>query len=242
MTSSNAVSEHNYVLVYECVACGLQLPDIESAELHKSDEEVYKMIREGKLEFTLEDSKKDLDKHPLGLLATVAAPAVEVKQIQAPVAVPVAAPAKTTGDPLAAHLARMKAAGANTVADRLQQHLESMKAQGKVKEKATPLPTTPAPAQKPQEVKRDQKQEEKKDTLTLTCSWCACHFLIKESEIACKVLRHAQFKSGDFCDPHTPEVVMRQLKSQGVVNGCGNPLRIEPFEGKYRVVKGAWSD
>ena len=71
------------------------------------------------------------------------------------------------------------------------------------------------------------------------CLHCGEDFMIQKSDFNCKILRHAVYKdSMQSINPHAPKEECDRLVSEGLVYGCGKPLRISKGkndEGKYEV-------
>lgn len=245
MSSSAKVSH----ILFAFCSCGESFTTLEAAELHKTEEEIYKMMAEGKLtdEPTTEAKEEKERKHtvtphlrhlseplpkpeepkPLPQSAIFAG----VESITKTINTPTISTQTDAHDRLTEHLKKFQTQQSDAAGDRLRQHLEKLRSLAAVatetKEKPAPPPaTTAAPAS---------------TSITESCPWCACKFQVEQADVHCGIFRHAQFKSGEFVDPHMPQPSMQQLLKFGVVNGCGNPIRMTSFEGKWKVEKCAWT-
>ena len=65
------------------------------------------------------------------------------------------------------------------------------------------------------------------EDVVFTCLHCGSPFVIRKSEFNCKILRHGVMKDTmKPMDPHAPKAECERLVREGLIYGCGKPMRI----------------
>lgn len=74
-----------------------------------------------------------------------------------------------------------------------------------------------------------------KTEIIFNCPHCNDIVIVNESELNCRIFRHAYFKNSfRQIDPHSPKTICEQLVKDGLVYGCAGPFRINgPIDGQY---------
>lgn len=63
--------------------------------------------------------------------------------------------------------------------------------------------------------------------ILFTCRHCNEGFIVNEGEFNCRILRHGVFKDTMLqINPHLPREECERLFNEGLIIGCGKPLRI----------------
>jgi hypothetical protein len=73
-----------------------------------------------------------------------------------------------------------------------------------------------------------------------SCPTCLGDIIILEEEINCSIFRHAVYKNGCEVNPHTPEVIMKNMIQCDMIFGCGSPFRLVIKEGVYTAETCDW--
>lgn len=76
-----------------------------------------------------------------------------------------------------------------------------------------------------------------KTVLSFPCPHCGLLFEVLESELRCRIFRHAVMRADmKQLNPHAPKVECDRVVREGLVFGCAKPFRIDgdPKSG-YRV-------
>jgi hypothetical protein len=59
------------------------------------------------------------------------------------------------------------------------------------------------------------------------CPWCNGCIIVSESDVRCKIFRHATYKkNGEYVNPHAPKNECDRLYNDGLINGCGKPFKL----------------
>ncbi len=59
------------------------------------------------------------------------------------------------------------------------------------------------------------------------CVHCQEFFVLAKKDFNCKILRHGVMKAtGQPMDPHAPETECKRLVQEGLIYGCGKPMRV----------------
>lgn len=72
--------------------------------------------------------------------------------------------------------------------------------------------------------------------IPFTCPHCALLFVVAESELNCRIVRHFAFADGRPLDPHAPQHVCEQVVRAGLGYGCAKPLRLVREGTEWRAV------
>ncbi len=74
--------------------------------------------------------------------------------------------------------------------------------------------------------------------LNFNCPWCNGNIEVKESELNCKIFRHAIYKTThQQINPHAPKHECEDLVSKGKVYGCAKQFKVITTENGYEVEK-----
>ncbi|NDE17871.1 hypothetical protein EBZ80_23400 [bacterium] len=64
-------------------------------------------------------------------------------------------------------------------------------------------------------------------THVFNCVHCGAPFVIKEHDFNCRILRHGVMRAdGRPINPHAPRAECERLVREGLIWGCGKPMRI----------------
>ena len=67
----------------------------------------------------------------------------------------------------------------------------------------------------------------KDDDHIFQCVHCKDYFVIAKKDFNCKILRHGVMKdTGKPMDPHAKQEECERLVQEGLIYGCGKPMRI----------------
>lgn len=70
-------------------------------------------------------------------------------------------------------------------------------------------------------------------THVFNCVHCGEPFVIKERDFNCRILRHGVMRAdGRPINPHAPRVECERLVREGLIWGCGKPMRIVATAGE----------
>lgn len=69
------------------------------------------------------------------------------------------------------------------------------------------------------------------------CRHCNEDFVVNRNDFNCMILRHGVYKENmNNMNPHAPQSECDQLFQDGLIFGCGKPLKIIEVDGTFDVI------